>query len=78
MNPFHAGLVAVLACVPQPSTAVCCACGPSARDHNEVRDVLLDYPRLADGTAEPEVLGLIATVDFRNFIVFFWAETLAH
>ena len=25
--------------------------------------------------AEKEVLG---TVDFRNFIVFFWAETLAH
>ena len=34
--------------------------GPSTHGHNDVRDVILDFPRLADATAEPEVLGLIA------------------
>jgi hypothetical protein len=46
---------------PKAYHALCCACGPSTRGHNEVRDVLLDYTRLADATAEPEVLGLIAS-----------------
>ena len=53
MNPFPASLVAVVACVPQP-TALCCACGPSTMGQNEVRDMLLDYTRLADATAEPK------------------------
>ena len=41
--------------------ALCGACGPSTRGHNEVRDVLLGCTRLADATAEPEVRGLIAS-----------------
>ena len=46
---------------PKAYHALCCACGPSTRGHNEVRDVLLDYTMLADATAEPKVRGLIAS-----------------
>ncbi len=41
--------------------ALLCAPGESTRGHNEVRDCLLDFARLADSTSEPEVLGLIAS-----------------
>jgi hypothetical protein len=46
---------------PDASHALCCAPGPSKQGHDEVRDELLDFVRLADATAEPEVLGLIAS-----------------
>jgi hypothetical protein len=46
---------------PKAYHALCCASGPSTKGHNEVRDVLLDCTKLADATAEPEVLGLIAS-----------------
>ena len=46
---------------PNAAHALCCACGPSTKGHNDVRDVVLDFARLADATAEPEVLGLIAS-----------------
>ena len=46
---------------PRAYHALCCACGPSTKGHNAVRDVILDFTRLADATAEPEVLGLIAS-----------------
>jgi hypothetical protein len=39
--------------------ALCCAPGESTRGHNDVRDSLFDLARLADGTAEREVLGLL-------------------
>ena len=39
----------------------CCAPGESTRGHNDVRDCLLDFTRLADATAEKEVLGLLDT-----------------
>ena len=41
--------------------ALSCAPGASTRGHNDVRDAVLDFTRLADATAEPEVLGLIAS-----------------
>ncbi len=41
--------------------AFCCAPGERTRGHNDVRDALLDFARLGDSTAEPEVLGLIAS-----------------
>ena len=46
---------------PDAAHALCCAPGPSKRGHDEVRDELLTFVRLADATAEPEVLGLIAS-----------------
>lgn len=45
---------------PDCTHALCCAPGPSKQGHDDVRDELLDFVRLADATAEPEVLGLIA------------------
>ncbi|CAE8601449.1 unnamed protein product [Polarella glacialis] len=39
--------------------AFCCAPGESTRGHNDVRDCLFDLARLADSTAEREVLGLL-------------------
>ena len=39
--------------------ALCCAPGESTRGHNDVRDCLFDLARLADATAEREVLGLL-------------------
>jgi len=41
--------------------STCCAPGESTRGHNDVRDVVFDLARLADATAEKEILGLIAT-----------------
>ena len=41
--------------------ALCCAPGPSTEGHNDVRDSVLDFARLSDSTAEPEVLGLVAS-----------------
>ena len=46
---------------PKCKHASCCAPGASTRGHNSVRDCLLDFARLGDSTAEPEVLGLIAS-----------------
>lgn len=46
---------------PAASHALCCAPGPCTQGHKDVRDTFLDYTRLADATAEPEVLGLIAS-----------------
>ena len=40
---------------------LCCAPGVSTRGHNDVRNELLDFVRLADSTAQPEILGLIAS-----------------
>ena len=39
--------------------ALCCAPGESTRGHNEVRDCAFDLVRIADATAEKEVLGLL-------------------
>ena len=39
--------------------ALCCSPGESTRGHNDVRDCLYDLTRLADATAEKEVLGLL-------------------
>ena len=41
--------------------ALCCAPGESTKGHNDVRDALFDLARLADATAEKEVLGLLET-----------------
>jgi hypothetical protein len=41
--------------------ALCCAPGESTRGHNDVRDAVFDLVRLADATAEKEVLGLLET-----------------
>ena len=41
------------------SHALCCAPGASTRGHNDVRDEVFDLARLADSTAEKEVLGLL-------------------
>jgi len=41
--------------------ATCCAPGESTRGHNGVRDCVFDLARLADATAEKEVLGLLDT-----------------
>ena len=41
--------------------ALCCAPGVATRGHHDVRDELLDFVRLVDATAEPEVLGLVAS-----------------
>ena len=38
-----------------------CAPGESTRGHNDVRDCVFDLARLADATAEKEVLGLLET-----------------
>ena len=46
---------------PQGTHATCCALGGSTRGHNDVRDAVLDLARLADATAEKEVLGLLDT-----------------
>ena len=46
---------------PDASHALCCAPGQSTQGHDEVRDVTLDFTRLADASAEPEVVGLIAS-----------------
>ena len=39
--------------------ALCCAPGPSTSGHNEVRDIVLATPVVADPATEPEVLGLL-------------------
>ena len=39
--------------------AVCCAPGEATRGHNRTRDVLLGLASLADGSARPEVAGLV-------------------
>ena len=39
--------------------AFCCAPGESTRGHNDVRDAVFDLARMADATAETEVLGLL-------------------
>ena len=41
--------------------ALCCAPGESTRGHNAVRDELFVIARIADTTAEREVLGLLDT-----------------
>ena len=41
------------------SHALCCAPDGSTRGHNDVRDCCFDLARLADATAEKEVLGLL-------------------
>ena len=41
--------------------ALCCAPGESTRGHNAVRDELFAITRIADTTAEREVLGLLDT-----------------
>lgn len=41
--------------------ALCCARGESTRGHNDVRDAVFDLVRMADATAEKEVLGLLET-----------------
>ena len=46
---------------PQCTHAHCCAPGENTRGHNNVRDVIIDFARLGDSTAEPEVLGLISS-----------------
>ena len=46
---------------PTGSHALCCAPGESTKGHNDVRDALFDLARLADATAEKEVLGLLET-----------------
>ena len=46
---------------PAASHALRCAPGPSTKGHNDVRNAVLDFKRLADATSEPEVLGLIAS-----------------
>jgi len=46
---------------PDASHALCCAPGQSTQGHNDVRDVTLEFTRLADASAEPEVVGLIAS-----------------
>jgi hypothetical protein len=46
---------------PQGTHATCCAPGGGTRGHNDVRDAVLDLARLADATAEKEVLGLLDT-----------------
>ena len=38
---------------------MCCAPGEATRGHNRVRDAVLGLASLADGTARPEVAGLI-------------------
>ncbi len=60
MNPRSAKLAASTFLIPCVH-ASCCAPGPSLRGHNDVRDSVLDCSRLSDSTAEPEVLGLIAS-----------------
>ena len=46
---------------PDGCHALCCAPGESTRGHNEVRDCVFDLARVADATAEKEVLGLLDT-----------------
>ena len=46
---------------PKCTHALCCAPGACVRGHNDARDSLLDFARLADSTSEPEVLGLISS-----------------
>ena len=45
---------------PDASHALCCAPGQSTQGHNDVRDVTLEFTRLADASSEPEVEGFIA------------------
>ena len=44
---------------PSGTHALCCAPGQSTRGHNDVRDAVFDLARMADATAEKEVLGLL-------------------
>jgi len=46
---------------PNGKHALCCAPGESTKGHNDVRDAVFDLARLADATAEKEVLGLLET-----------------
>ena len=46
---------------PNGRHALCCAPGESTKGHNDVRDEVFDLVRMADATAEKEVLGLLET-----------------